>query len=502
MNRILSILLAAAALAVFAGRSYGQDEVDGEPMMGENGDMGGETTEDEPFPGDDAPPAAPPTDMGGSAVDEEIRRVDAFEETTPYDESPQETFYQLAEDFIFLSEIGGRGPGRVPIWPREAVKLGPIEIFPYLEGRIGWTNNLFERKDGENSWFAQEGGGFTGRFLFAGGRGNITFGGDYRHFDYFCYGDDSFSEWTGGVGAGYSFANGLWFRGGVKWEHLVNPVDAQFAGRLERDQWYPYIEAGFDNAFGNKINVEFGVQYFNADFENNAFATANRNEWNAHVKVSYPVFRETTRVYIRYDYFFGDRESERINDLDNGHEVSGGLEGTIPVTRSERLTGFIGIGVRRDIYDEPREFQIGSETITTDRDERETVLTVHAALRYLAGARTSLDLRALRTLQFSPASNYSVVNRIDFTATHNCLRNLVARAGVFYEFTDQSRGGSYNPGEEFTRYGAGIGARYMLLPNADLDLSIDWANRDTDKEEFDTDTLSASLGFTYYFGTK
>jgi hypothetical protein len=460
-----------------------------------------------------------PTDMNGEKVDETtpgadasqmpdtegaIRQVPTYEEPTEQTEgepSPQDTFYSLAEDYIFLSDIGGRRPGRVPIWPRGAMHLGPVQIFPYLEGRLGWTNNVFDTEAKKESWFVTEGGGVAGKYAFLGGRANVTFGGDYRHFNYFSGENISYSQWTAGIGASYSWKFGLWVKGGVKWEHLVDPVDIQFAGRLKRDQFYPYVNVGLDNAFGRKVNVEVGVSYFNAQFAGSAYDTGDRRTWDGWLKASYPFYKETTRLFVRYDYFHSYRQSDRLNDLKNGNELSGGIEGTFPITHSERLRGELGLGYRRDLYGAPRNLTVGTETFQTDSSRRKGVVTVHASLEYLIGAKTSADLRLLRTLEFSPSANYEVINRADLDVTHNVLRNLVARAGVFIEYSDQSNSDTgYQKGGNFTRFGGGLGARYLLLDNADVDLSVDWSKRNTSRVGYDTDVFTASLGFTYYFG--
>lgn len=433
-----------------------------------------------------------------------MREAPTYEEpmdSTGEEASPQDTFYALAQDYIFLSEIGGRRPGQVPVWPRGAMHLGPVQIFPYLEGRVGWTNNVYDSEAEKRSFFATEGGGIAGKYSFLGGRASLSFGGDYRHFDYFSGQSDSYSEWTAGLGASYSFPFGLWVKAGVKWEHLVNPVDIQYAGRLERDQIYPYVNVGLDNAFGNKINIEVGVQYFDAQFKNSAFDTGDRETWNGWVRASYPFYRDTTRLFVQYDYFRSNRQSNRLNDLNGGHELSGGIEGTFPITKSERLKGEIGVGYRRDLYGSPHNIYIGTETLQTDNDSRRGVVTVHAALQYLIGAKTSADLRLLRTLAFSPSANYQVINRADLSLTHNCMQNLVSRIGTFIEYSDQSDPqGSYTKGGNFTRFGVGIGSRYLLLDNCDLDFSIDWSKRNTSRSGYGTEVFTASLGFTYYFG--
>jgi hypothetical protein len=404
----------------------------------------------------------------------------------------------LAEDYIFLSQIGSRGRGNVPIWPRGAMKLGPVQIFPYLEGRIGWTNHVYDDERRGSSWYATAGGGVAGKLDLAGGRADLTFGGDYRHTDYFAGENESYFEWTVGAGVAYRFGNGVWIKGGVKWEHLVDPVDLDEVGELRRDQVYPYIDLGFDDAFGSKLKLEVGVDFFNAQYADREFDTSDRSETNAHVRLSYPFIQDTTRLYVQYDFYYGRRDSQRINDLDSGHEVSGGIEGTIPLTKSERLTGELGFGYRNDLYAPPSTLNIGTGQYPTDDDRRQGIVTAYGALRYLMGPNTSFDLRLLRTLDFSATSNYQIVNRGDLSMTHNCLPNLVSRLTVFAENSDPSGDGSQGA-QDMTRFGFGVGSRFMIQDNADLDFAFNWSRRNTSRVGYDTTILDASLGLTIHF---
>ena len=55
------------------------------------------------------------------------------------------------------------------------------------------------------------------------------------------------------------------------------------------------------------------------------------------------------------------------------------------------------------------------------------------------------------------------------------------------------------PDDSPLRYGGGIGARYFLIENVDLDLSLDWDNRNTAQEGYDTTQFVGTFGVTIYF---
>lgn len=493
LQRIAAGLMFLAGVVLLSGTARAQD---GMTPPEEEGLESGLETEIPPTEERDLSGLETDIPMEEDEEDAAIRRVPTYDlappETVALDETPQESYLRLAQDFIFISEIGAGSVGQVPIWPRGNLRLGPLLLFPYLQGRISYTSNVFENEAERSSWFITEGGGIAGEVEFAGGRGDFRFGADYQHHDYLNR-DLSYSEWTAGAGVGYRFTKWFWAEAGVKWDHLVDPVAIEFRGKMKRDQIYPYVTLGLDQAFGNDINIEVGLRYLNASFDDRDFDTAEREEWNAYTKVSVPFMKDQSRVYVRYDYFWDDRDSERQNNLDQGHQISGGIEGSIPLTRTERLTGFVSVGYRRDLYDDPSFYRDGTDRIQTDNDEKRGDFFVAAAVRWLMNPRTSADFRVLRTLQFSASSNYQELSRLEATLTHNMFDRVVTRLGAFFEHSEPSTGAS------ITRFGVGTGARYLLLDNVDLDVSLDWRNRNTNRQGFDTTTFIGSFGVTLYF---
>jgi hypothetical protein len=433
----------------------------------------------------------------GSDTEEAIEEVPTYEDSTlspfaaPYEERVTDSFFRIAQDFLYTSEIGARTVGHVPLWPRGPLKLGPVLLFPYVTASLGWTSNVYQDEDEDSSWYASAGGGLAGEYIFLGGRGSVTFGADLTYRRYFTR-DDNATEWVTGIGIGYKFPRNWWIRAGVKWEHLSDPIRIEDKGELERDQIYPYLDIGVDEVFGNKINIEAGIDFRYANYEEREFKTSDRREWDFHLKVSYPFLKDQTRIYVRYDYTWADRRSRRINDQDGGHQLSAGVEGLFNVTKSGRLRGFIEFGYRRNMYDGPNSFGLGTDTIYTDDDDAHGILTVGAGLEYLMGAKTSVDLRYLRDLEFSASSNYQVIDRLDLGLTHNITRCLLGRLAGFFEHGDPSEGSS------FTRYGAGLGFRYVFDPNIDFHADVDWSRRNTSKVGYDHSVVTATLGATYY----
>ncbi|MHC4858773.1 MAG: outer membrane beta-barrel protein [Planctomycetota bacterium] len=433
------------------------------------------------------------------AKPEEEETLPTYEEPTmtlpPGEETPQSAFLRLAEFSIRRTELGATGPGRLPIWPRGALKLGPATFFPYGGVSIGFSSNVFqeENRDKDASWFGRAFAGIASSYPFLGGRANFDVGADVSYWEYFEDDVKDYWEWVGGASITWRFYRGFWVQGGVKWEHLVDPVGVEFVGELERDQFYPFVDFGFADALGNKIKLEFGFDYHTVHFKEEEFETGDRDEFNVWAKVSAPFVKDKSRIYVRYNYRWTEADSERINDLENGHEVSGGIDGAIPLSRTERLTGFIEAGYRYDIYESPREYSDGTETQTTDDSRRNDGVTVAAGLRWLAGPRTSTDLRLLRTFQFSTRGNYQVVSRVDLSLTHNVTKVFLTRVGIFAERDDPSEG------EISSRYGGGVGGRYKIDDNLDVDASVDYSRTDTRGDGADYAEVNTQLGLTLYF---
>ncbi len=408
------------------------------------------------------------------------------------DESPHEAFMRLAEDFLYTSEIGGNDfAGRVPIWPRGAIKLGPFQIFPYLVGSISWTDSAYQDERKKSSWYWTAGGGFTGIASFSGGRGSIGFGLDYRYEDYLQESKLSFDEFVASLHVGYTFPFGLWFKAGLKYEDLTRPVGSDYTSVSPRTRFTPFLDFGFANAFGNKINIDMGVRYENTDFARDAYETGNHNTTTAWVKVSYPFIKESSRLYIRYEYVWESRRSSNFqNPLDSGHELVGGIEGGIPLTSTEKLVGFIEIGYQNASFGGP---SFVTHNIVTDDDSNPGSGVLRARLRYRLGPKTSMDASVVKEMGFSTRGNYQDRWYADYNVTYNLAQRLVTRATAYLDWSKAS-----GDNTTVTRFGFGVGARYLLTENFDLFTDVNWNRRNTLRVGWNTNWVIFTFGVTVY----
>ncbi|MEN8151916.1 MAG: outer membrane beta-barrel protein [Planctomycetota bacterium] len=492
---IRAIVLLLAGLLILSGSVLAQDAP---PAADEGMDAGAEEGAGEPLAESADPIEKDPVEgeeEPGEGVEEAIRRVPTFEDTNPEymgDEPPLfEDFIGLAQDFVYRAALGPVSFGRVPVWPRGNLKLGPILIFPYLDGRVGWTSNVYQDRSEVSSFFLAGGGGISVNYPFKQGRGKIFGGADYQATT---YPDESLSyaEWTLSAGIGYRFDRGFWFRTGVRHSRTVDPQDPEEVGLQKRNQTYPFIDLGFDNAIVKDLNISMGFNVRTTWYVEEENETGDRDEYNAWIKASYPVYRDKTRGYLRYDHRWTVAGSDRINDS-NGGELSGGIEGIIPLTESEKLVGMLSIGVRNTNFQTGNYDDNGSSFDTDDNDQK-AIVTMRALLRYLASAKTTVEIVYLRDMEYSSFSNYQVVDRFDLIGTHSMYRDLVLRAATYVRFSEPSA-----VRDSVTEFGAGCGARYILIDNIDLDLSVDWYTRQSGNDLYSYDRVTAALGLTLYF---
>ena len=130
------------------------------------------------------------------------------------------------------------------------------------------------------------------------------------------------------------------------------------------------------------------------------------------------------------------------------------------------------IGYRNNAYETGTYADGSVDDIPTDDNDSIGIVTCQAMLRYLATARTTVELLYYRDLNYSSYSNYQVVDRFDLVVTHTLMRDLILRGATYVRFSEPSA-----DRDNITEFGIGAGARYILIDNVDLDLSVDWFDR-------------------------
>lgn len=476
------------------------------------------------FAQETAPQPKPKTPAEIEAEEEEareaaVRTVETFEATDEKPETLEETFFRLSRDFVATSDDGFRRLGSVPIWPRGELKIGGFRIFPYLREAVEFENNFFRQPNTgpssadeglEREWTWVNEVGLLADKALMGGRLRVS--GSADSVWNVRFGENSPDTWdfSGQVGATYTFPSGVWLRGGYHWERRHDPAD--FPGVTNdfgRTNQRAFFSLGLDRDifFGSKLRYEAGIQTNNETAQDESFEDIDRQETTVYLKASYPFLRrDETRIFGLVRYRRDDRQSERLNDGDTvGFNV--GIEGTLPLREGEyrSLRGQVSIGFEDSLYSND-DFRAGEARGIADSDRDATNLSLQVAIQYLMSPRTTWDLRYLHGTEFSFFGNYQVVDRVDLAFTHNVTRQLTGRIAAFYEHTDPSstRPNETIPGNEFStsannvnRLGLGAGIRYVINEWLDLDLSADMERRN-DHTDFSYTNYRGVLGLTFY----
>ena len=243
--------------------------------------------------------------------------------------------------------------------------------------------------------------------------------------------------------------------------------------------------------------------------KDDSFDDNTRTETTAYGKVSYPFWKRTTRVFTTVSYRKEDRDSNRLNDGDVW-SVDFGMEGSIPIREGgyRGLRGQLSFGFQHAEYDNGK-YSDGNDDLRTDSNDRNTNLNINAALQYVMSPRTTMDLRYIRTNQFSYRGNYQIIDRVDYTFTHTIMPKLVGRFQTFFEHSNPSgkRSNDNVNGDtvrnqsryrDVQRGGVGVGARYQLEEWVDLDLSFDYEKRNAEQDNSYTN-YRGIMGITFYF---
>ncbi|MCE9636416.1 MAG: hypothetical protein K8T90_11990 [Planctomycetes bacterium] len=447
--------------------------------------------------------------------------------------STSETMYRLSRDFLSTQEIGVRRLGTVPIWPRGDLKFGPVRILPYVREGVEYVSNYYrEHRTGDTgspnandaAWTHTNEAGANADMALAGGRLRLAASVDAEYDVRYDHGNEDRGTHTGStllrddakanslelsaqVGASYRFPSGVYIRGGVSYEKRSDPIDVEITRQFKRTNRGSFLTFGLDRdiIFGSKFRFEFGTAARHTYGREQGLDDMNRTEAGYYAKASYPFLKNTTRIFGRARYRQDERDSKRINDGNLwGFDV--GMEGSIPLSEGEYrgLRGQVSVGFDSALY-ESGQFTNGSAIVTRDENRRNTSLAVSAILQYMMSRKSSVDLRYLRTNQFTFHGNYQIVDRMDLTFTHNIGQNLTGRVGTFFEYADPSgrlrqqddtfSGDTTGDYPATTRFGAGAGLRYRINEWLDADGQYDWERRNG-RASFVNHRVSA--GVTFY----
>ncbi len=398
-------------------------------------------------------------------------------------------YNDLVTDILTQAEIGYNRPGEFRPESRRAFKAGDLLVYPYLQQRFGYNDNIF-LEDGEDDGdpatdddedediYSLTRFGLLGRISFAQGDHNIELGGEASWNQFFDESDDSYFEGT--AGAAWNFRSGsVYGKIADRFERREDPIEIALSNDLFRrniNTANGILGVDFDS-----FNIEGEANWENNDFTDSSFEFLNRDEYWGSIRPGI-YLNPDLRLFVEGVY--GEREMDDDGGINNSYWVEGsvGVTGEI----AEHLSGRVQAGVIHETFDD-------NGTLDDLDDDHDDAVAV-AVVRYEASNDTTVDTSFLRTQQFSVIGNYQVLNRADVTITHVLYPNLLGRVGGFAEHANVSNGNS------IYRYGIGVGLKYRITSYLDLDADYSFKDREVVDTPFGDYTNNiVSVGATLQF---
>lgn len=409
------------------------------------------------------------------------------------DEVDASIYNDIASDILTQSEIGYNKPGEFRPESRRAFKAGDLLIYPYLQQRFAYNDNIF-LEDGEDDgdpttdddenedFLSLTKLGVLARLTFAQGEHNIEFGGEAAWNQFFDESDDSYFEGTAGAAWNFRSGNG-YGKIADRFERREDPIEIDFSGDLFRRNINTLN--GILGVDLDAINLEGEGNWEVTDFTDEDFEYINRDEFYVALRPGV-YLNPDVRLYV--EALYGERLMEDDGEINDSWWAEGslGLIGDI----AEHFTGRLQAGYHYEKFDDN-----GNATVTAIDDTHDDMVAL-ASLRWEASNDTTVDGAFIRTQQFSTSTlgNFQVVTRLDLTVTHVLYPNLLGRIGAFGETA------KVDNDNDLDRYGVGVGLKYRLTSYLDLDADYSYKERNVhDTPSGDYENNIVSIGATLQF---
>ncbi len=331
--------------------------------------------------------------------------------------------------------------------PGDGVRVGPVQLHPFLGVAEVWTDNVFRTNRNEESDFLTT--------IAPGIQASLPFGGkhsfllDYRaaQFLYSKFsGNNSFTQ----NGVGHLTLD---YPGGLRVDVDANVVGGFDARGSEVDSQQPDITKWNSNTFrstaqlvGTNLGIRGGVRYTQLSFRNNGQdRPRDRNNAAANLTIFIPTSVTTSALL---GGFISDQNYDRNNQLDS---FTYGVFTGFRIAPSRQLSGELNVGYNILNFDRAPE----GETLKIQEllrmglsigGKQQKALFISGNLRWRPTSRLSFVFRPFRLIQQA-----AVFNTSTFTQTGVGLRvsqtfntRLFINGSVLYTNSDFEGGRSDN----------------------------------------------------------
>ncbi len=419
------------------------------------------------------------------------------DETFEVDEVNPDIFDALSTDILTQAELGFDRPGEIAIRPDRYLKVGALNIYPLLRQSFIFDDNINltdtvqgEREGGnpnphvgvrESDIIAKTDVGFLSQLEFSEGDHLLEFGGQIENNE-FLQSSLEYREEYYGANVKLNF-NKLSFSVGDRWEHRYDPIEIQFTNKLERVINTAFASAAVDvDAF--RLEVDFhreDSRYI--DFKQNvgggnaaALRSLDRAESAVEVRPMMAI-DEATFAFIEYAYLVRNMDEQALPDA-TANRFSVGVTGT----PNDRMRLWVRVGWIDEDFDTDA-FSLIDPTLpptpgnispfVDPHDSRNGDVVGEVRVEYDLEDLTRVDFSYQRVSQFSTASNFQMVDRMDVAFLKQFYPNLLGRVGGYYEYQRPSNTNNSS------RFGVGIGLQYLISSWVTLDADYAYRRRNS-----------------------
>ena len=377
----------------------------------------------------------------------------------------------LANDLFVSGESGFSNPSRVEPDPRRAFKFGPVDLLPKWDEELMYDDNVFLTEDDEeDDLVLRSRFGLLTDWAIGSTGHRVTAGYDMLR-NWFSGGESkNFVEQFASAQLELNFRH-LRMTIGDRWEDRTDPVLSVFTGKIERTINTPHATVGW---YEDSPYWEGRVHRVSTAYEDAAFEAFDRDEDLAFVEYGW-LSQEEMWFFVRGSFIDRLFDEDGLNDM-----VGGTVSGGVRYRRGPEFDGSARIGLRYETFDD----DFGSEDDTVIHPE------VEARGYWWATRIDALDGRYLHTTEFSPVSNYEILDRAELGLTRLFTPRVRGRFGVGLEHVNPS-----DVSDTFWRYIAGAGVTWRLRDFVDLTANWRVRIRKTDEPNGDYTGNQISIGF-------
>jgi hypothetical protein len=402
----------------------------------------------------------PPTTTDASTLSESLTASDAMEWET------------LADTLFISGERGVADPGRVEPLPRQMFRLGPVSLLPKWDEEVMYDSNVFLTDDDEQDDFILRSRvALLADWQMASSGHRISAGYDMLR-NWFMGGEaKSFVEQLASAQVELNFKH-VRATVGDRYEDRTDPILAVFTQKVERRLNTVYGTLGW---YDDSTYVETKAQDVDTKYDDFNFEQFDRDEGYAHVEYGW---RQQDELWLFARAGVVDRkfDENQLNDM-FGETLSVGARWS----KSPEVDASLRVGVKIEQFD---------DDVATDGEDSAVNPDVEARAIWWPVRRDGVDLRYVHTTEFSPVSNYEVLDRVELGWTRLLSGRIRSRAGFGVERVNPS-----SLADTFVRYSVGAGLAWRVLEFVDVTANWRLRIRATSTPNGDYTDNQVSVGF-------